>query len=168
MCKVTRRLAASTSSASVLGVSTSTILSRIRSADELLKLGKVKKAVPSGPAVLVRVVLDRGVDEVEGGHASVHVATDADGSRSNNAPSGVADPASPFAGFADVYSLTWASTTGKTRLLASDLAKRWYAGKDPFSAAWAAPNVLDVLIAPEYFGRRLQRHHPCGGRRWRL
>lgn len=127
--------------------------SRIRSADELLKLGKVKKAVPSGPAVLVRVVLDRGVDEVEGGHASVHVATDADGSRSNNAPSGVADPASPFAGFADVYSLTWASTTGKTRLLASDLSKRWYAGKDPFSAAWAAPNVLDVLIAPKYFGQ---------------
>ena len=124
----------------------------IRDSEGLLKLGKVKKAVRAGPGVLVRIVLDRPPDEVEGGHWGVHVATDIDGSRSNNAPTGVAAPGSPFAGSQDIYSLTWASTTGKTRLLGSDLAKRWYRDKTPFAASWAAPNVLDVLIAPEAFG----------------
>jgi len=126
--------------------------STVRKSDDLLKLGKIKKAVPSGSALLIRIVLNRGADEVEGDHSSVHVATDVDGSRSNNAPTGVADPTSPFAGFGDVYSLTWASTTDKTKLLQSDLAKGWYKGKDAFAASWAAPNVLDVLIAPKRFG----------------
>ena len=124
----------------------------IRESEDLLKLGKVKKAVQRGPGVLVRVVLDRPVDQVAGGHSSVHIATDIDGSRSNNAPTGVADPDNPFAGSHDVYSLTWASTTGKTRLLDSDLSRGWYQDKDPFAAAWAAPGVLDVLVAPEAFG----------------
>jgi hypothetical protein len=124
----------------------------IRQSEELLKLGTRKKAVPDGPAVLVRIVLDRPAADVEGGHASVHVATDIDGSRSNNAPTGVAAPGSPFAGSQDIFTLAWASTTDKTSLLVSDLAKRWYRGKTPFAAMWAAPNVLDVLLAPEAFG----------------
>jgi|GEM_PF-5971374 len=127
----------------------------VRKSDDLLKLGKVKKAVPAGSAWLIRVVLDRSADDVEGDHSSVHVATDLDRSRSNNAPSGVADPDNPFAGYGDIYSLTWASTTDKTRLLQSDLAKGWYKGKAPFAASWAAPNVLDVLIAPKRFGAGL-------------
>ena len=124
----------------------------IRASDELLRLGKPKKAVREGPGVLVRVVLDRPVDQVEGGHSSVHIATDIKGSRSDNAPTAVADPHNPFAGSGDVYSLTWASTTGKTKLLDSDLAQGWYKDRDPFAAAWAAPNVLDVLVAPQAFG----------------
>jgi hypothetical protein len=64
----------------------------------------------------------------------------------------VNDPANPFAGSGDVYSLTWASTTGKTRLLGSDLAKGWYKDKGPFAASWAAPNVLDILVRPQAFG----------------
>jgi len=124
----------------------------IRTSDELLKLGKVKKAVSGGPGVLVRIVLDRSVSEIESGHAGVHVATDIDGSRSNNAPTGVKDPGNPFAGTQDIYSLTHATTTGKTRLLGSDLARGWYKDKGPFAASWAAPNVLDVLVSPEAFG----------------
>ena len=42
--------------------------------------------------------------------------------QSNNVPAGVARPDYPFAGSENIYSLTWAATTGKTRLLASDLA----------------------------------------------
>jgi hypothetical protein len=125
----------------------------IRQSDDLLKLGSRKRAVPGGPAVVVRIVLDRPAGEVDGGHSSVHVATDIDGSRSNNAPTGIAAPASPFAGSQDVYTLAWASTTGKTSLLASDLARGWYRVKTPFAAMWAAPNVLDVLVAPEAFGQ---------------
>jgi hypothetical protein len=125
----------------------------IRQSEELLRLGSRKRAVPGGPAVLVRIVLDRPADDVDGGHSSVHVATDIDGSRSNNAPTGVAAPDSPFAGSQDIYTLAWASTTGKTSLLVSDLARRWYRGKTPFAAMWAAPNVLDVLVAPEAFGQ---------------
>ena len=124
----------------------------IRDADALLKAGKRKKAVRSGPGVVVRIVLDRPLEEVSGDHASVHVATDIDGSRSNNAPTGVADPGSPFAGSQDIYSLTWASTTGQQKLLASNLANGWYKDKTPFAAAWAAPDILDVLVAPEAIG----------------
>jgi len=124
----------------------------IRRSADLLRSGKPKKAVPKGVALLVRIVLDRPADQVEGGHSSVHVATDIKGSRSDNAPTGVAAPQNPFAGSGDIYSLTWASTTGKTKLLDSDLAKGWYKDKDPFAAAWAAPNVLDVLVAPQAFG----------------
>ncbi len=124
----------------------------IRESERLLKSGQRKKAVQAGPAIVVRVVLDRPVDDVGGDHSGIHVATDIDGSRSNNAPTGVAAPDSPFAGSQDVYSLTWASTTGQQRLLASDLAKGWYKDKSPFAAAWAAPNVLDLLVAPEAIG----------------
>jgi hypothetical protein len=124
----------------------------VRESADLLRSGKPKKAVPKGSGVLVRIVLDRPIDQVEGGHSSVHVATDIKGSRSDNAPTGVAAPQNPFAGSGDVYSLTWASTTGQTKLLDSDLAKGWYKDKDPFAAAWAAPNVLDVLLAPQAFG----------------
>jgi hypothetical protein len=125
----------------------------IRESDDLLKLGTRKKAVPGGAGVLVRIVLDRPPDEVDGGHSSVHLATDIDASRSNNAPTGIADPNSPFAGSQDIYTLAWASTTGKTSLLASDLAKGWYRGKAPFAATWVAPNVLDLLVGPEAFGQ---------------
>ena len=124
----------------------------VRSADGLLKLGKVKKAVPSGEAILVRVLLDRAPSDVPGGHASVHLATDIDGSRSNNVPAGIARADYPFAGSENIYSLTWASTTGKTKLHASDLAKAWYQDKTPFAASWAEPTVLDFLVAPKSFG----------------
>ena len=125
----------------------------IRDSAGLLTAGKRKKAVRRGPAMIVRVVLDRPLDQVDGHHASLHVATDIDGSRSNNAPSGIAAPDGPFAGSQDVYSLTWASTTGKERLLSSDLARKgWYRAKTPFAAAWAAPNVLDMAITPAQFG----------------
>ena len=124
----------------------------IRDSDDLLKLGALKKAVKAGPARLVRIVLDRPADEIAEGHAGVHVATDIDGSPSNNAPSGVGSADNPFAGSQDIYSLTYASTTGKTKLLSSDLAKAWYKDRSPYAAAWAAPNVLDMLIAPEDVG----------------
>ena len=124
----------------------------VRSADGLLKLGKVKKAVPSGEAILVRVLLDRAPSDMPGGHASVHLATDIDGSRSNNVPAGIARADYPFAGSENIYSLTWASTTGKTKLHASDLAKAWYQDKTPFAASWAEPTVLDFLVAPKSFG----------------
>jgi hypothetical protein len=124
----------------------------IRRAAGLLKLGPAKKAVPAGEAILVRVVLERAPSEVLGGHAGIHLATDVDGSRSNNVPAGIARPDYPFAGSENIYSLTWASTTGKTRLLSSDLAKTWYKAKDPFAASWAEPTVLDLLVAPKAFG----------------
>jgi hypothetical protein len=124
----------------------------IRTADSLLKLGKAKKAVPAGEAVVVRVVLDGVPSDVPGGHASIHLATDFDGSRTNNVPAGIARPDFPFAGSDNIYSLTWASTTGKTRLLSSDLAKAWYKAKDPFAANWAEPTVLDFLVAPQAIG----------------
>ncbi len=125
----------------------------IRDASGLFFSGKRKKAVRRGPAIVVRVVLDRPLDQVDGDYSSLHVATDINGSRSNNAPSGIAAPDGPFAGSQDIYSLTWASTTGRERLLGSDLAKKgWYRDKTPFAAAWAAPDVLDFLIAPGQFG----------------
>jgi hypothetical protein len=136
----------------------------VRETPGLRKLGKIKKAVPRGTAYVVRIVLDRAPEDVPGGHASIHVATDVDGSRSNNVPSGIAAPDNPFAGSQDVYSLTWASTTGKTRLLNSDLAKAWYKGKDPFATAWAAPGVLDVLIRPSTMGEGFRViTHAAGG-----
>ncbi len=124
----------------------------VRGADGLLKQGKAKKAVPSGEGILVRVLLDKAPSDVAGGHASVHLATDVDGSRSNNVPAGIARPDYPFAGTENVYSLTWASTTGKTKLHASDLAKAWYKDSTPFAASWAETTVLDFLLAPKSFG----------------
>ena len=125
----------------------------IRKADGTLRKGKVKKAVPKGTSLLVRVVVDRAPDTLDARHASIHVATDADGSRSDNAPSIVAEPDFPFAGSQDIYSLTWASTTGETTLQASDLAKGWYKAKTPFAASWATPTVIDFLIKPATFGQ---------------
>lgn len=125
---------------------------KVRTAKGLLKQGKAKRAVTAGESILLRVVLDRPPSEVPGGHASVHLATDIDGSRSNNVPAGIARPDYPFAGSENVYSLTWASTTGKTKLLASDLAKAWYKDKTPYAASWAEPTVLDFLFAPKAFG----------------
>ena len=136
----------------------------VRGADWLLKQGKAKKAVPAGEGILVRVLLDKAPSEVPGGHASVHLATDVDGSRSNNVPAGVARPDYPFAGTENVYSLTWASTTGKTKLLASDLAKAWYQDGTPVAASWAAPTVLDFLLAPTSFGDGFRViSHAAGG-----
>ena len=78
----------------------------------LLKLGKAKQAVRPGRNVVVRIVLDRPLDAITEGHASVHVATDRDRSRSNNAPAGVGEGEQPFAGSEDVSSVTYATTTG--------------------------------------------------------
>lgn len=128
----------------------------VRNADGLLRKGAPRRAVPVGPGVVVRIILDRPLDEIDGGHAGIHVVTDVDGSRSNNAPAGVAAPDSPFAGMQDAYSVTYASTTGTTKLLASNLARAWYKDKERFAAAWAAPNVLDVLITPAAFGDGLR------------
>jgi hypothetical protein len=124
----------------------------LRDLDGLLKLGKVKQAVRPGPNLLVRVVLERPLAETAAGHAGIHVATDRDRSRSNNAPAGVAAGEQPFAGVQDVVSVAYASTTGQTTLLDSDLASGWYGDDDPFAAAWASPTVLDVLLRPEAVG----------------
>ena len=104
----------------------------------------------------MRIVLDRPLDDIDDGHASIHVATDVDGARTNNAPAGVARPDGAFAGMQDVYSLSYATTTQKTSLLASDLSKAWYKRKRPFAADWAAPNVLDVLVPAEAIGDGLK------------
>lgn len=124
----------------------------IRRSDELLKLGGSKKAVREGPATLIRVVLDRPIDQISEGHSGIHIATDVDGSRSNNAPSAVGAADNPFVGMQDIYSLTYAATTGESTLLKSDLAKGWYKTKGPYAAMWAAPNVLDVMVSPQEFG----------------
>jgi hypothetical protein len=127
--------------------------SAVRRADGLLKLGKAKRAVRPGEQLLVRAVVGRPPSAVQDGHAGVHLATDVDGSRSNNVPSGVNRPDFPFAGSQVVYSLTWAPTTGQTRLLNSDLGRRdWYRGEAPFAAAWASPTVLDLLVPPSGMG----------------
>ncbi|MFV2063957.1 MAG: hypothetical protein ACC726_10660 [Chloroflexota bacterium] len=128
----------------------------IRSSDDLMTLGKPGRAVRAGPAVLVRVVLDRPASAIEDGYSGVHVATDIDGARSNNAPASVARPDGPFAGLQDVYSLTYATTTGKTKLLDSDLSTGWYKGKARFAASWAAPNVLDVLVPAQAIGEGIK------------
>jgi hypothetical protein len=124
----------------------------IRESDSLLRVGSRKKAVSSGPHLLVRVVLDRPIDQIEDGHSGLHVATDIDRSRSNNAPAGVGSADNPFNGSQDVYSLTYAATTDSTKLLDTDLSRQWYKGKGPSAAMWAAPDVLDLLIAPKSFG----------------
>jgi hypothetical protein len=128
----------------------------VRDLEGLLKAGKVKQAVRPGRNIVVRVVLDRPLSDVADGHAGIHVATDIDRSRSNNAPAGVTDAVQPFAGSEDVYSVTFATTTGQTRLLDTDLAGAWYRDRDPFSAAWAAPAVLDLLVRPEGIGDELR------------
>lgn len=127
----------------------------IRDLDGLLKLGKAKKAVRPGQNVLVRVVLDRPLVDTTDGHATVHVTTDRDRSRSNNAPAGVGQGLQPFAGVEDVATVAYATTTGETTLLDSDLAGGWYEDKDPFAAVWAAPAVLDLLLRPEALGDSL-------------
>ncbi len=124
----------------------------VRTMDGLLASGKLKRAVRPGRNVLVRVVLDRPLDSIGDGHAGIHVATDIDRSRSNNAPAGVDAGQQPFAGSEDVYTVAYASTNGKTQLLDSDLSKGWYEGDDPFAAAWASPTVLDLLVRPEAMG----------------
>jgi hypothetical protein len=127
----------------------------IRDLPGLLKAGKQKQAVRPGQNVLVRVVLDGPISAVDGlvdGHAGIHLATDIDRSRSNNAPAAVGRDEQPFAGSEDVYSITYATTTGQTRLLDSDLSRGWYSDDDAFAAAWAAPDVLDILVRPEGIG----------------
>ena len=124
----------------------------VRTMDGLLANGRVKRAVRPGRNVLVRVVLDRPLDSIGDGHAGIHVATDIDRSRSNNAPAGVDAGQQPFAGSEDVYTVAYASTNGRTQLLDSDLSKGWYGGDDPFAAAWASPTVLDLLVRPEAMG----------------
>ena len=124
----------------------------LRDLPDLLKLGKAKQAVRPGPNVVVRIVLDRPLDTITEGHASLHVATDRDRSRSNNAPAGVGEGQQPFAGSEDVASVTYATTTGTATLLDSDLASAWYEDDDEFAAAWATPTVLDLLLRPDALG----------------
>lgn len=124
----------------------------IRGVDGLLTRGKPKKAVPGGDALLVRIVLDRPFESIEDGHAGIYVATDADGARSNNAPTAVAKSDGPFAGFQDVFSLAYATTTEKTKLLTTDLSKGWYKGKRKFAAHRPSPEILDVLVPAERVG----------------
>jgi hypothetical protein len=128
----------------------------VRDMEGLLKAGKVKQAVRPGRNVVVRVVLDRPLSEVIDGHAGVHVVTDIDRSRSNNAPAGIGEAEQPFAGSEDVYSVTFATTTGQTRLLDTDLAEAWYRDRDAFAAAWADPAVLDLLVRPERIGDEIR------------
>jgi hypothetical protein len=128
----------------------------IRDSTDLLRLGKPAKAVKGGDGVLLRIVLDRPIDQIEDGHTGVHIATDIDGSRTNNAPTGVGKARGPFAGSQDVYSLTYATTTDKVKLLDSDLSKGWYKDKSPFAASWVAPNVLDVLVRPQALGEGIR------------
>lgn len=128
----------------------------IRGSSDVMTAGNKKKAVKAGPAVIVRIVLDRPVDAIEEGHAGIHVVTDIDGSRTNNAPAGVGNADGPFAGMQDVYSLTYATTTQANKLLQSDLARGWYKGKRPFAASWAAPDVLDILVPAEAVGAGLK------------
>jgi hypothetical protein len=122
-----------------------------RSPDVLLR-GRRIRAIRAGEGTVVRIVLDGAIDRVTDGYAGVHVATDIDRSRTNNAPAGVGSRRQPFAGSEDVYSVAYASTTGRTELLDSDLSRGWYRDRDAFAAAWAAPNVLDVLVRPEGMG----------------
>jgi hypothetical protein len=128
----------------------------LRRDPDVLRRGRRNQAVRLGPARLVRVVLDRPIDQIADGYAGIHVATDIDGSRTNNAPAGVGSRRQPFAGSEDVYSVSFATTTGRTQLLDSDLARGWFRDRDAFAAAWAAPNVLDVLIRPEGLGAELR------------
>jgi hypothetical protein len=136
----------------------------IRDLEGLLKLGKAKEAVRPGQNVLVRVVLERPLAETPAGYTSIHVATDRDRSRSNNAPAGVDAGEQPFAGVEDVVSVAYASTTGQTTLLDSDLASGWYEDGDPFAAAWASPTVLDLLLRPEAVGDGLAAVTYANGR----
>ena len=113
----------------------------LRDADWLLKLGKAKQAVRPGQNVVVRIVLDRPLDAVTEGHASVHVATDSDRSRSNNAPAGVGEGEQPFAGSEDVSSVTYATTTAATR---------------SSTATWPGPGTRTTTSS-----RRPGPHRPC-------
>jgi hypothetical protein len=128
----------------------------LRRADDVLRTGRRNRAVRPGTNAIVRIVLDRRLDQIAEGYAGIHVATDIDRSRTNNAPAGVARAPQPFAGSEDVYSITHATTTGLTELHDSDLARGWYRDRDAFAAAWAAPNVLDLLIRPEGLGDELR------------
>ncbi|CAN5810015.1 hypothetical protein BH23CHL8_BH23CHL8_19330 [soil metagenome] len=124
---------------------------------ELLRKGGKRKAVPSGEGVLVRIVLDRPLDALDTAHAGVFVATDVDGVRSNNAPVGVAEPDGPFADFQHVFSVNAAPGRDGLAALHTDLSKRrWYRGSATFAAARPAPEVIDMLIAPQSFGDHLR------------
>lgn len=128
----------------------------LRRADTVLRTGRRNQAVRPGSNALVRVILDRPLTEIAEGYAGIHVATDIDRSRTNNAPAGVGRTPQPFAGSEDVYSVTHATTTGLTELHDSDLARGWFRDRDAFAAAWAAPNVIDFLIRPEGLGDELR------------
>ena len=128
----------------------------VRRSDGLLTRGTSKKAVKRGPVLLVRVVLDRPFDDIAADHSGVHLATDVDGSRNNNAPTAADKADGAFAGMQDVYSLGFANTTGKTKLLTSDLAKGWYKSKDFWAASRAAPAVIDFMVRPEGIGEGLR------------
>jgi hypothetical protein len=128
----------------------------LRRADDVLRTGRRNRAVRPGANAIVRIVLDRPIDEIAEGYAGIHVATDIDRSRTNNAPIGVGRAPQPFAGSEDVYSVTHATTTGLTELQDSDLARGWFRDRDAFAAAWAAPDVIDILIRPEGLGDELR------------
>jgi hypothetical protein len=124
---------------------------RLRRAGDVLRSGNRRQAIRDGPALLIRTVLGSAPDALADGHGGVHVATDVDGVRSNDAPTGVDEPTGPFAGLQEVYSVSVAAGE-KPDALFSDLARGWYKGRQPFAAHRPAPEVVDILVRPERFG----------------
>ena len=118
----------------------------LRGSDEVLVRGDARKVLRDGEALLVRTVLAAPLDSVADGHAAVLVATDGDGTRTNDAPTETGRPDGPFAGLQDVASLHHVADGDVTRVLQSDLARGWYKGKEAFAAARPAPTVIDVLL----------------------
>jgi hypothetical protein len=125
--------------------------SALRRSEDVLRVGNRRQAVRDGEALLIRTVLGSPPDAIADGHAGVHVGTDVDGVRSNDAPSGVEAPSGPFAGLQEVFSFTVAAGE-EPDILFSDLARGWYKGKQAYAASRPAPEVVDILVRPERFG----------------
>ena len=125
--------------------------SSLRRAGDVLRVGNGRQAVRDGEALLIRTVLGSAPDAILDGHAGVHVGTDVDGVRSNDAPSGVEAPSGPFAGLQEVFSFGVAAGE-EPDILFSDLARGWYKGKQAYAASQPAPEVVDILVRPEHFG----------------
>jgi hypothetical protein len=125
--------------------------SSLRRAGDVLHVGNRRQAIRDGEALLIRTVLGSAPDAIPDGYAGVHVGTDVDGVRSNDAPSGVEAPSGPFAGLQEVYSFSVAAGE-EPDILFSDLARGWYKGKQAYVASRPAPEVVDILVRPEHFG----------------
>jgi hypothetical protein len=139
----------------ILGVGLSMIpvegAAALRRADDVLRLGGRSKAIREGDAVLIRTLLASPPEALADGYAGVFVATDIDGVRTNDAPSGIEAPDGPFAGLQQVYSLNVAAGE-EPEVLYSDLARGWYKGREAFAAHRPAPEVVDFLVRRERFG----------------